>query len=625
MSKLLISPIVANQLPDFVRSEYPSFVSFIEKYYEWMELSGNVVDELDNIKNSYDVDLATDEYIEYIKQDFLPYFPESITLDKRKFIKLVNQFYKAKGTSKSVKFLFKALYNEEIDVYYPQNDILKVSDGKWVLPLALRIETSDNNIFNIEKTVIKGLTSQATALVEKVTKSVDRQLGITYIEVYISNIQKSFATGETLTATYFNGISNVTVTGRLIGSLSEIKIESTRRGLYYNAYDANTGYSGDPVTIIGGLNPNSNTPVGAIAYVGETTSGGIPDVIVTNGGFGFRNPSVNANCAIVDFSGGFTSSLGTEARAQITLLDEDTYRKINVSNTTISTLISVPIANVENNAISSISTFESFNVYPISFITVLGQGGGYTTKPDVDVYSFYRESNPDDYVYTTTITKDRNFITSSTIDFTSYFQAGDYARLFILNRYEEIFEVANVTSTQLTFSSPVKNTVSGVSVYKLNRNNLKKIGSIGRISILNGGTGYANGDTLNFSSSFGYGANAYVTVDSSGTIIDVSVNAHSSNAYAIGGEGYSQTNLPTITINTSAGVNASLQVLEILGDGETLNLSTTKVGSISKLRIVSYGYDYTSAPTISLRNADMTLSNVASGQLFGEELPSGQY
>ena len=103
---------------------------------------------------------------------------------------------------------------------------------------------------------------------------------------------------------------------------------------------------------------------------------------------------------------------------------------------------------------------------------------------------------------------------------------------------------------------------------------------------------------------------------SSGTIIGVTINAHSSNAYAIGGEGYSQDNLPTITINTSAGANGSLQVLEILGDGETLNLSTTKVGSISKLRIVSYGYDYTSSPTISLRNADLTVANVTSGQLF---------
>lgn len=617
MSNFLISSQVAQQLPEFVRSEYSTFVTFLEKYYEWLESSGNVIKASEQIGQSFDVDLATDAYVDLIRDEFLPYFPKSITLDKRKFVKLVSQFYQSKGTPDSVKFLFRALYNEEIEIYYPKDDILKVSDGKWVLPLALRIDTSDSNVFNIEKSKIVGQTSKASAIVERVTKSVDRQLGVSYIELYISNVEKTFSTGETLSATYNNGTTNVTVTGRLIGALSEIKIDPNNRGLFYNAYDPISGYPGDPVTIVGGLNPDANTPVGAVAYVSETTSGGIPDIIVSNGGFGFRNPTTSANSSIIDFSGGFSSSLGTEARAQISLLDEDTVRTINVSNTMISTIISVPIANVENNAISSISTFQTFNVYPIAFISVLGQGGGYSTRPDVDVYSLYMENQNDDLVLSSvSLVKDRNFITSSTVNFTSYFGAGDIVRLFVLNRYEELFEVSSVTSSQLNFTKTFKNDISGVSVYKVNRADLRKLGSLGRINIVTPGTGYANGEILTFTGGSGYGANGYVTVNSSGSIIDVTINAHSSNAYAIGGEGYKQTSLPTITINTSSGTNAVLQVSEILGDGETLNLSTTRIGSISKLRVISYGYDYTSSPTISLRNADLTLSNVTSGQLF---------
>ena len=107
---------------------------------------------------------------------------------------------------------------------------MKASDGKWVLPLALRVDTNDNNIYNIEKTLITGQTSKATALVEKVTRSVDRQLGISYVELYISNVDKSFSTGETVTAIYNNGTTDITVTGTLIGSLSEIKIDSVNRG-----------------------------------------------------------------------------------------------------------------------------------------------------------------------------------------------------------------------------------------------------------------------------------------------------------------------------------------------------------------------------------------------------------
>ena len=116
MSDLLISPLVAQQLPDFVRGEYSTFVTFIEKYYEWMQQSGNLIDASGSIRYAQDIDLATDDYIALIQKEFLPFFPQESALDKRKFLKLVNQFYSSKGTPDSVKFLFQALYNEKIDI-----------------------------------------------------------------------------------------------------------------------------------------------------------------------------------------------------------------------------------------------------------------------------------------------------------------------------------------------------------------------------------------------------------------------------------------------------------------------------------------------------------------------------
>jgi hypothetical protein len=618
MSNFLISPIVGQQLPDFVRGEYPTFVTFLEKYYEWLEQSGNAIKSAEQLKDAQDVDLATDFYINEIQKEFLPYFPQSLTLDKRKFLKLISQFYSAKGTPNSLKFLFRALYNEEIDIYYPKDDILIASDGKWVLPLALRLDTSDNNIFNIEKSLLTGQTSKATALVEKVTRSVDRQLGISYIEVYISNVQKLFQTGETVTSTFNDGINDITVTARLIGALSEIKIDPNNRGLFYNAYDLTTGYPGDPVTIVGGLNPVANTPVGASAFVGETTKGGIADIIVTNGGFGFRDPAITANTSTVDFTGGFTGSIfGTESKASISLLDGNTERLMNVSTTKIETLLSTPISNVENNAISSISTFSSFNVYPISFITVEGTGGGYRNKPDVDVYSWYLETENDVLIPgTVNILKDSSQVTSTSANLQSYLEVGDYVRLFVLNRYEEIRIVTDVTPSTVSFSETFENDISGVSLFHVLRSDIKQLGSLGRIEIVSGGDNYAVGEYLVFSGGLGYGANARISeVHASNNGIK-SVEFLQTNNYIIGGEGYQIDNLPTITIDTSAGTNASLRVLEITGDGESVNLTTSRIGAISKLRIVSYGYDYTTAPTISLRNADMVVSNVTSGQLF---------
>ena len=621
MENVRTSDLVSSQLPDFIKSDYPKFVTFLEKYYEWMETSGKNNNEIDALNFANDIDDANTYYTEQLKKDLAPYFPENIVSNKKLFLKLVTQFYKAKGTQDSVKFLFRALFNENIEIYYPKDDILKTSDGKWILPLTLRIDTTDNNVFNLEKCLVTGLTSKATAIIERVIQSVDRQLGITYTELYISNIKRLFATGETLSASYTDADTEltVTVTGRLIGSLSEIKINSTNRGLFYNGYDTDTGYPGDPVSIVGGLNPTANTPIEAVAFVGNVTKGGITDILVEKSGFGFRDPAVNVGSSIIDFKGGFAGAVfGTEAKASISLLDTTVSRLINISNMSVSTLhgLRPNIANIENVTISSATTFDSFTVFPISFVTLDGSGGGYRQKPTVETYSFYNEEYDDVLVSTSrVIVKDTYLINDTSVDYTVSFEPGDYVKLFKTNVLEEILEVSYVDTNNLYFTEPFPNDLVGVSVFKILRNDLYKIGSIGRININSGGTGYANGDILIFTGGSGYGANGFVNV-SGGIISSVTINNHSSNAFVIGGEAYSRDSLPIITVQSSAGANANLSVLEITGDGEKYALTTARIGAISSIRITSYGYDYETAPTVSLRNADLVLANVTPGELF---------
>ena len=621
MENVRTSDLVSSQLPDFIKSDYPKFVTFLEKYYEWMETSGKNNNEIDALNFANDIDDANTYYTEQLKKDLAPYFPENIVSNKKLFLKLVTQFYKAKGTQDSVKFLFRALFNENIEIYYPKDDILKTSDGKWILPLTLRIDTTDNNVFNLEKCLVTGLTSKATAIIERVIQSVDRQLGITYTELYISNIKRLFATGETLSASYTDADTEltVTVTGRLIGSLSEIKINSTNRGLFYNGYDTDTGYPGDPVSIVGGLNPTANTPIGAVAFVGNVTKGGITDILVEKSGFGFRDPAVNVGSSIIDFKGGFAGAVfGTEAKASISLLDTTVSRLINISNMSVSTLhgLRPNIANIENVTISNAMSFGSFTVFPISFVTIDGSGGGYRQKPTVETYSFYNEEYDDVLVSTSrVIVKDTYLINDTSVDYTVSFEPGDYVKLFKTNVLEEILEVSYVDTNNLYFTEPFPNDLVGVSVFKILRNDLYKIGSIGRININSGGTGYANGDILIFTGGSGYGANGFVSV-SGGIISSVTINNHSSNAFVIGGEAYSRDSLPIITVQSSAGANANLSVSEITGDGERYGLTTARIGAISSIRITSYGYDYVSAPLVSLRNADLVLANVTPGELF---------
>jgi hypothetical protein len=636
MSEFLVSPLIRNQLPEFVREEHSNFILFIEKYYEWLEQSGSLFYEIESFDKSKDVDLATDYYLELIKQELAPYFPEEILVEKSTFIKLLNQFYNAKGTPNSLKFLFRVLYNENIEIYYPKEDILKASDGKWTLPLALRVDTDDDNIFNIVGSVITGQTSTSTAIVEKVSRSIDRQLGIEYIELYISNINRLFVTGETIEASYLSNGNTITVTARLIGALSEIKIDPNYRGLFYNGYDVTTGYEGDPVSIIGGLSSTEGSaPIGAIAKVGETTKGSITDISLIDGGFGFRDPITEPGTTIIDFVGGFQNSiLGAEAKASVSLVDTTRRRLVNVSNeyidsfysltldelsnTNIDVANSVYSSNIENCVIDLLSTQQSLNVYPISFISIDGSGGGYKNLPIVNYYSNYLEELDDIVIITScAIFKDNNFVTDTSQDLRLSFESGDYVKLFVRNKYEEIRKVFSVSEHVLTFEGAAfENDITDVTVYKVLKRNLSDIGALGKINIIEGGDGYQVGEYLIFTGGSGYGANAEITEVHSGNSGIKTIQFNDVENYVKGGEAYRNDKLPTVTIDTVSGANAVLQVSEVLGTGIDADIFTSRIGAISTLRVLSYGYDYTEAPTISLRNADLVLSNVTEGRLF---------
>ena len=48
LNKLKISDLVAEQLPDFVANEFPTFVKFFEEYYRSLEIVGGISDITEN-------------------------------------------------------------------------------------------------------------------------------------------------------------------------------------------------------------------------------------------------------------------------------------------------------------------------------------------------------------------------------------------------------------------------------------------------------------------------------------------------------------------------------------------------------------------------------------------------
>ena len=140
-----ISGLIESQLPDFINAKYeenaPSFRRFIELYYTWLEdeAQGNTVYHIMNSEKYRDIDETEDGFISYFKNELLPYFPERTELELVKILKGAKEFYQKKGTEKSIEWLFRVLFNKEALLTYPRENILRASDGKWQLPISIKV------------------------------------------------------------------------------------------------------------------------------------------------------------------------------------------------------------------------------------------------------------------------------------------------------------------------------------------------------------------------------------------------------------------------------------------------------------------------------------------------------
>jgi hypothetical protein len=85
--------------------------------------------------------------------------------DQNHFFKLLRSFYESKGSQKSLKFLFRAFLNEDIDVYYPKENIFKASNNQWVQSKSVRTKPNTTSATGTPVRLI-GETSSAVGVVE---------------------------------------------------------------------------------------------------------------------------------------------------------------------------------------------------------------------------------------------------------------------------------------------------------------------------------------------------------------------------------------------------------------------------------------------------------------------------
>ncbi len=271
-----VSELVESQLPNFLQEDGPKFITFVEKYYEWMETSklevsvdGNLnldfsqsvkikatkqinqnqnvkyvyaqvinsfelengnyvfyIKEYDddpkqsqtrgfvsgddihfvegsngftgtiqvvsyiqnvslsskNVWNLQDIDRTLDEYVDFFMKEFIEGYPlafpsesESTDIDipefKKFLVKNSRDFYQSKGTVDSFKYFFRTIFNQEVQIHYPKDDILKPSDNTYLKTKSILLNPNLSSIPDIVSKRIVGSVSGTKAYVESIVKS----------------------------------------------------------------------------------------------------------------------------------------------------------------------------------------------------------------------------------------------------------------------------------------------------------------------------------------------------------------------------------------------------------------------------------------------------------------------
>jgi hypothetical protein len=160
----------------------------------------NPVQNIQQLLAYADIDNTIYDFIEQFRKSFMEGIPSNTAtgIDKRNLEKHIRELYRRKGTKEGAKLFMRILLDEDAEIFYPNQYMLKASAADWNQPTIIRCSAS--GIVDANELIgqsITGETSLATALVESSTTFAVAG-GVSYIEFQISSVVGTFVNGETI-------------------------------------------------------------------------------------------------------------------------------------------------------------------------------------------------------------------------------------------------------------------------------------------------------------------------------------------------------------------------------------------------------------------------------------------
>lgn len=377
-----IANFIEHQFPDFYKEEGMNFIQFVKAYYEW---------EDERSKSRYltqyrDIDDTLDSFLYHFQNEYMAQMPKDILGDKRLLQKHILDLYRAKGSVEGIRLVFRLLFNEEIEIYFPADDIFRLDASVFYEARYLEISKRDTNI-NFDQKQIWGVDSGATAIVENYER---RFVNGKLIDIlFLSNIEGQFQFKEYIT------YQNLSASDRpyILGSPNNIEVISSDADfidgeeLYVSSVEEGLGLLATVDTLM-----NNSTGIirfelidGGFGYsLSDTVINILPGANTTGSGALFEIGSITNTIDVI------LSRVNLDSY-DLVLLDANTYAN-GVSDSS-----AMSISDINATLIDALE-FENVQFGTIDSLNILSPGLGYDGDVTIEIYDpLYLQQDFGDY------------------------------------------------------------------------------------------------------------------------------------------------------------------------------------------------------------------------------------
>ena len=634
-----VSLLINRQVPEFVRDEYPTFIRFLEAYYEFLENKQTGKNNDLNVKSKdlrylSDVDYSIGQFEDSFFNTFADLLPKDVQVDKAFLIKQLLPFYLAKGNEKSFKLLFRLLFNEEVEIVQPKSNILRASDGKWVVEKAFRITQgvyssytangntsssateSGNTIFKMAQIAssseigvyVNGVLQTSGYNVRRESKKVvfttapsaNSQIKILYNDFDYVLLENRKLTGTTSGATAI--VERVGQKILSTGSAFELYInDKTLVGAFENGENATLNIIGDNDELIN-IEVEGLSTLAAINVIDGGASYNIGDSVVISGG----GATTTAEAIVSDVFSGFINQVNVLAGGA----GFKTGSNVNLVGATANASLVLAIDGVDNTGANSSNFFivDTTRIANYSSLLISAADYGFPN---------------------TAISENVN------------------SRIIDALAFSNVTGLGAITNVAVLFANAIFSTVPTLDADSASFNNgssedqhVLYTNSLGRITINSGGDGYKIGDELVFTNpgnmNFGFGAAGAVTnVSTTGAITKVDLQPPritgtanvfgTTNVTVIGTGTYF---LDELRVGDKIMINSESRFINAISSDTSLNVNVNftsattgggkKVGLHGLLPVGGINYNKTKLPTITVSSVLGANANISSVCLMGD-------